>query len=518
MAMSEFRLMRISVDIRKQTARFQSCRIGAGFCLLLLAGCGYDLSLPAPPPEVSDTVRVTVTVTRSDLAKVSVRGQQTLDENGIPATVGVIPEDEKTLQQVPLGQLRSVEFDFPVDSTTLIKSGMWDFFISMKSVVPTGGDENPWQTKCTTNLRKGGVNSLEAIENTATCTGDFVVFTGQHEVGIGEVKVEPDSLRVGDKASIKFIAMNNGANSESPFSVTIKATDSAGLVVTSQVVLVPALPSGAEQVIPAPTDPPITWNTTSLRPGTYIVEAGLTSPIPGDPQPTNDRNSAIVELAAGDFDGDGVADDVDNCPTVANPKQENCDSTDPEGKLGNACKTPKIKGVVPNTCNISGGDTVTVTGFGFANIQPGDIEIGQVKADRITNQSACTVQFTNPPTNSNPTGLLRIRTMPPVQIPLCCQAPTINLFSPTTGAPGATLGQPGTEIFVLGCGFTGVTAMLSKYPGGIPQYSLPSAAPGPTGQLLTFQIPFGVPIGNYWIELRQGTTDVKSQDLLVVQP
>ena len=125
----------------------------------------------------------------------------------------------------------------------------------------------------------------------------------------------------------------------------------------------------------------------------------------------------------------------------------------------------------PNTCNISGGDTVTVSGFGFANIERGDIQIGPAKADKGTSRSACTLQLINPPTNSNPTGFLR---MPPVQIPLCCQAPTINLFSLTTGTPATTPAHPGTEIFVLGCGFTGVIAMLSSSSSGTPQFPLSS--------------------------------------------
>jgi hypothetical protein len=376
------------------------------------------------------------------------------------------------------------------------------------------GDELAWQTMCTTNLQKGGMNNLDAVENTATCTGDFVVFTGDHDVEITGVRVDPPSLRVGDKASIKFIAKNNGAKSEAPFSVTIKALDPAMSAVMSQLLSVPALPSGAEQAMPADTDPPIIWDTKNLRPGTYIVQVGLTSPITGDPQPSNDGNSTIVELAAGDFDGDGWPDDVDNCPTVPNPNQENCDHTGPEGKLGDACKTPIIEGVSPaDTCHISGGDTVTVIGHGFANIQAKDIHIGPANASSA-NASACTLQFTNPATNPNPTGFLRIDTMPPVQIPLCCTAPMINQFSPTTGAP-ATAAHPGTEIFVLGCGFTSVTAMLSKSPGGTPQIPLAPII-GPTGELLTFNIP-SVPAGTYWIELRQGTNDVKSQDLLLVQ-
>jgi hypothetical protein len=499
--------MRTSVDPQKGVARSSSALSIGCLLLLMLAGCSRDLSLPPLPAPTSAKVRVTVTILRSDPVTVSVRGQQKLDENGLPAS-GAVPEDSKTVQPVALGQSRTAEFDFPVDST-IITAGTWDFIIGLKSIVPGGGTENAWQTTCTTNLRKDGLNSLDAIENVATCTGDFAVFSGQHEVGIGEVQVEriggPAVLRVGDKANIKFIAINSGESTES-FSVTVQSFDPSGHSVASWTANVSDLPSGSEQVVPTPNDAPITWDTSHLPPGDYIVQAGLTAPLPGDPQPTNDRNSTIVQLAPGDLDGDGIFDDVDNCPTVPNPNQENCEG----GTLGDACNTPKIRAFEPS-CNIAGGATVTVIGFGFANTQPTDIMIGPAHAANVTSSSACKLEFTNPQSNANPAGVLRIATTPAVQMPLCCATPTISAFTPAQG-------KPKTPVTVLGCGFTGVAVSIVNVING----SLPipiAIANTSTAQELDFAIPPTAPAGAYVIVLTgAGFAPIHSQSTFLVTP
>jgi hypothetical protein len=121
-------------------------------------------------------------------------------------STGTIPEDQKRVQPAPLSQLRTVEFDFPTDST-IIGTGTWDFEISARH---SGTNQHEWRTTCTTRLFKDGLNKLEAIEDVATCTGDFTVFNGRHEVGIGEVQVAPAMLRVGDQANIRFIAKITG--------------------------------------------------------------------------------------------------------------------------------------------------------------------------------------------------------------------------------------------------------------------------------------------------------------------
>ncbi len=56
----------------------------------------------------------------------------------------------------------------------------------------------------------------------------------------------------------------------------------------------------------------------------------------GDHYPYID-NVVLESLVPGDLDGDGVLDSLDNCPTVANPSQSDCDS---DG-IGDACEAPE---------------------------------------------------------------------------------------------------------------------------------------------------------------------------------
>jgi hypothetical protein len=271
------------------------------------------------------------------------------------------------------------------------------------------------------------------------------------------------------------------------------------------------LPSGVERVVPTANDPAMTWDTSRLAPGDYIVQAGLTSPLPEDPQRTNDRNSTIVHLAAGDFDGDGAFDDVDNCPTVVNPDQANCDANQPGGStLGDACNIPRIRDFVPN-CNIAGGASVTVIGFGFANIQASDITIGNVQAAAVISKSACQLEFTNPQNNPNPSGMLRINTNPAVQLPLCCAMPTITTFTPAQGPAG-------TAVTLLGCGLAGVNVFLVKQSSTV-QLPVPIAATS-TAQRLDLVIPRNTPSGQYFflITIPGAMTTVRSVSPFSVAP
>jgi hypothetical protein len=276
---------------------------------------------------------------------------------------------------------------------------------------------------------------------------------------------------------------------------------------TANVVDLPSGPPG--RVIPTINDPPFIWDTSNHTPGDYIVRASLTSPLPGDPQRTNDSNPTIVRLEPGDFDKDGVPDNVDNCPTVSNPNQANCDAGQPGGTLGDACNTPKIRAFAPS-CNIAGGETVTVIGFGFANIQPGDIRIGNATVAVVTNSSACKLEFTNPQNNANPAGDLRIATTPPVQMPLCCATPTITTFTPAQG-------KPGTAVTVLGCGFSNVNVFL-VHATGAPRIPMMIATTS-TAQKLDFEIPPATQPGQYSIELTgAGFNPVRSPGSFLVTP
>lgn len=470
-------------------------------CLLLLAAC-RDLTLPDPPPPVSARVRVSVVIVQEGTADVKVSAVRKLDERGNPAT-GTIREDQKRVLPAPLSQLRTVEFDFPTDAT-IIGTGTWDFEISARH---SGANQHEWRTTCTTKLFKDGLNKLDAIEDVATCTGDFSLFNGQHEVGIGEVRVAPTTLRVGDRATIRFIAKNNGVSDET-FDVTVRTLGPGGQPLSTSIVPVTNLTSGEVRVVPTTGQPDITWDTRNLPWGTYIVQASITTPIAGDPQSSNDSNETIIDLAPGDHDGDGANDKIDNCPIVSNPDQANCDAGEPGGELGDACDTPKLRSFVPS-CNIPGGATVTVIGSGLGRITASDITLGTAQAAAITRQNACQVEFTNPTANNLPTGSLRIATMPPLQMPVCCAMPTISAIAPSHG-------RPNEMVTIIGCGFSGVIVSLVSQSGSPTPIRV--GPPATDDQKITFRIPMIAP-GFYMIVLdRSGMQTIMSSTTLRIDP
>jgi hypothetical protein len=352
---------------------------------------------------------------------------------------GSIPLDHKMLPRAALGQTRQVEFLFPADAT-VIEAGAWLFTIE----IPPN-----WSTRCETQLASKGLNTLEAMEGQQPCTGDFVTFNGEHEVGIDDVLIDPRDVRVGARPTVKFSATNSGEKDET-FNVNITMKDAYGVRKGNWTREVRDLASGDTRILPIPGDLPITWDTTGLAAGDYSLQANISPTVMGDVSPDNDHRSTIVILGFGDSDSDGINDDLDNCPRTPNPSQENCDSR----PAGDACDTPQIRAFDPK-CNLAGGEDVTVIGFGFANIQPSDITIGTKTAASIVSQSACQIVFRNPADNSDPIGMLKIATTPPVEAPLCCSAPNIEAFTPTQG-------QSGTLVTVLGCGFQDADVILEK--------------------------------------------------------
>lgn len=66
-----------------------------------------------------------------------------------------------------------------------------------------------------------------------------------------------------------------------------------------------------------------------------------------DPEPLCDTDTTVIEILPLDTDGDGVADDVDNCPVTANPDQADADV---DG-VGDACDN------CPETANTDQQDT-----------------------------------------------------------------------------------------------------------------------------------------------------------------
>ncbi len=229
--------------------------LGASICgglILIAVGCTLDTSLPPEPPPVSAQIRVTVTVVRDGPVNVFVSGTRTQDAGGAPASDS-IPQDEKPLQLVAVGYPRSVEFDFP-ESTTFIQPGKWDIKVSVKSVVPAGQDDMPWEMTCSVLAKTDALAIVNAQENLPSCTGDFVVFQGE-DVGIGGVTV-PSDIRVGDKPTISFTVQNSGVDSAS-FNVVVRAKNSMGIsnpneTWTSQVQNLPSASSRIEPQAPTP--------------------------------------------------------------------------------------------------------------------------------------------------------------------------------------------------------------------------------------------------------------------------
>lgn len=466
----------------------------AGFLalsFLAAARCSYDLSLPDPPPPRSCLVRVVLTIQTEGQATAEVSGVRQQDERGAPAAGSVSGE----MRLPDLGQVepRTETTDLPeAGSGTMIEPGSWQFKVTVRWIVD--GKEVPRETTCTALVMKNGVNWIEVREvvdplvpsaapGTLNCDGSFVKFTGEHDVGIDQVSVRPpEGLRVGASPQVSFIARNWGANEES-FDVLLRAKLGTGPPLPCPAndrrhcwaVRVENLAPGSSRVEPGPNQPQLTWDTSGLAAGTYQVEGAVDPAVTGDASPSNNKDTIDVVLAAGDKDGDGRFDDQDNCPMVANPQQENCDTR----PAGDACDTPVIRTVEPN-CGIAAGDIVIVMGFGFAGVQPGDITVGTATVQNVVSRTACQLDFTSPV--SNPTGTLRIATNPPVEARLCCSTPEIRDFNPVAGSPGAL-------VTVLGCGFSGAEVYLEPAAGaGMPSGRI-TPVQGSTANILRFNVP-----------------------------
>jgi hypothetical protein len=415
---------------------------------------------------------------REGRAKAFVTGTRRLDAQDNPAT-GVALSDNKDLPSGVSGEGRPVEFMFPIDNS-IIQSGTWDFTIRIASIDAMGNPEPtpmPWETTCSIILRQDGLNRLDAQESQAACTGDFVRFSGDHEVGIDDVRLEPQQNRVGARPTIKVTLTNSGASQETvDIDLNVYRMGARVFTGTKQVV---DLQSGETRTEPT-NNPQITWDTSGLSAGDYEIEAKLRTPIMGDRTPLNDRLVAGVTLNAGDTDGDGFFDELDNCPMVANPLQENCDGQGP----GDACDVPRISSFRPD-CAIGGDAVITVLGFGFGNLSPTDITLGTASAAAIVRQSACQLEFRNPATNPNPWGRLRIATIPPIEAPTCCVTPKIDDFNPSDGVPD-------TVVTVLGCGLAGAQVFLEPTVAGGQPIGPIALESGSTADILRFRIPASV--------------------------
>jgi hypothetical protein len=126
--------------------------------------------------------------------------------------------------------------------------------------------------------------------------------------------------------------------------------------------------------------------------------------------------------------------------------------------------------------------------------------------------------FTNPLSNPNPTGTLRIATVPPVQAPLspclACPEPAIRAFDPVAGARNSL-------VTVLGCDFgTGpIDVFLDARNAAIPRIGPVAPEAGATAERLQFRVPPTAMSGtDYFIDLvRSGVPRFSSPGTFRVQ-
>ncbi len=92
-------------------------------------------------------------------------------------------------------------------------------------------------------------------------------------------------------------------------------------------------PDGGYNWLPISSDeegPCLMWDTTNYAPGpNYLVKVIATDGI----NTGEDISDSTFSLVVPDDDGDGVSNDVDNCPKISNPEQEDMDADD----IGDVC-------------------------------------------------------------------------------------------------------------------------------------------------------------------------------------
>ncbi|MBI1826836.1 MAG: thrombospondin type 3 repeat-containing protein [Planctomycetes bacterium] len=115
----------------------------------------------------------------------------------------------------------------------------------------------------------------------------------------------------------------------------------------------------------------IVFDTSTLLGGTYDVLISSTT----DEGISNISRQGIIEGMEGqgffeiirDTDGDGIPDDKDNCPAIANPNQADADG-DGVGDACDACPNDARTAVDPSLCaTAGGGDGNTTGGSGSSN-------------------------------------------------------------------------------------------------------------------------------------------------------
>jgi hypothetical protein len=396
-----------------------------------------------------------------------------------------------------------------------------------------------------------------------------------HDVEVTSLALQPSPLTAGATGIAQVVVTNRGDEASPEPSITVHATgenldttqsvtnvapgearvlnftwNTAGLAAGGHVITAVASPVPGEIGIspsPAPSpnsgwvgvhfdnthldDPNCTGEGCNLRQFAVTLSEADTD---GDgvpdahdncaPPPGTTDFSRFYNPGQEDIDGDGVGDACDNCPLVYNPTQADADGD----KVGDACDF-RIDGFRPycpsagaTTCDVvtAGncsalapppslcvyvqgekltGATVVVGG---TPLPPADVLVCSdsrlIFKSPVTTAATLAIQNAQGKSFTSPIGLC------PSTPPACPGGLHVDAFSPR-------LAEPGTIVWVVGCGFAPSTTKISIVPTP-PDSPMDVGAVGVvTPDLAVFAVPTGAPSGRLKIDVAgvgSFTTDI----------